>query len=283
MKYIRDILELELKEEVNKLQRCSGGNINYVLECQTNNFHVALKINEAKKFPKMFDKEAEGLKLLSSTPFRIPKILKQGTFQKWSYLILEFINDNGASYSNKKLGENLAKMHSITSNHFGLESDNYIGSIPQQNSLKKSWLSFYIEMRLQPLVKICFNHNRLNKGDIRLFEKLYLELDKIIPKEVPALLHGDLWQGNIISDEYSEPTLIDPAVYYGHREMDLSMLLLFGSISEQTIETYNDIFPLEKKWKERTDIHQLYPLLVHLTLFGESYLKPIQGIVGKYT
>jgi len=283
MKYIRDILELELKEEVNKLQRCSGGNINDVLECQTNNFHVALKINEAKKFPKMFDKEAEGLKLLSSTPFRIPKILKQGTFQKWSYLILEFINDNGASYSNKKLGENLAKMHSITSNHFGLESDNYIGSIPQQNSLKKSWLSFYIEMRLQPLVKICFNHNRLNKGDIRLFEKLYLELDKIIPKEAPALLHGDLWQGNIISDEYSEPTLIDPAVYYGHREMDLSMLLLFGSISEQTIETYNDIFPLEKNWKERTDIHQLYPLLVHLTLFGESYLKPIQGIVGKYT
>ena len=283
MKYIRDILELELKEEVNKLQRCSGGNINDVLECQTNNFHVALKINEAEKFPKMFDKEAEGLKLLSSTPFRIPKILKQGTFQKWSYLILEFINDNGASYSNKKLGENLAKMHSITSNHFGLESDNYIGSIPQQNSLKKSWLSFYIEMRLQPLVKICFNHNRLNKGDIRLFEKLYLELDKIIPKEAPALLHGDLWQGNIISDEYSEPTLIDPAVYYGHREMDLSMLLLFGSISEQTIETYNDIFPLEKNWKERTDIHQLYPLLVHLTLFGESYLKPIQGIVGKYT
>ena len=283
MKYIRDILELELKEEVNKLQRCSGGNINDVLECQTNNFHVALKINEAEKFPKMFDKEAEGLKLLSSTPFRIPKILKQGTFQKWSYLILEFINDNGASYSNKKLGENLAKMHSITSNHFGLESDNYIGSIPQQNSLKKSWLSFYIEMRLQPLVKICFNHNRLNKGDIRLFEKLYLELDKIIPKEAPALLHGDLWQGNIISDEYSEPTLIDPAVYYGHREMDLSMLLLFGSISEQTIETYNDIFPLEKNWKERTDIHQLYPLLVHLTLFGESYLKPIQGIVCKYT
>ena len=66
----------------------------------------------------MFDKEAEGLKLLSSTPFRIPKILKQGTFQKWSYLILEFINDKGSSYSDKKLGENLAKMHSITSNHF---------------------------------------------------------------------------------------------------------------------------------------------------------------------
>ena len=142
MKYIRDILELELKEEVNKLQRCSGGNINDVLECQTNNFHVALKINEAEKFPKMFDKEAEGLKLLSSTPFRIPKILKQGTFQKWSYLILEFINDNGASYSNKKLGENLAKMHSITSNHFGLESDNYMGSIPQQNSLKKAGCHF---------------------------------------------------------------------------------------------------------------------------------------------
>ena len=183
MKYIRDILELELKEEVNKLQRCSGGSINDVIECQTNNFHVALKINEAEKFSEMFDKEAEGLKLLSSTPFRIPKILKQGTFQKWSYLILEFINDKGSSYSNEKLGENLAKMHSISSNHFGLESDNYIGSIPQQNSLKKSWLSFYIEMRLQPLVKICFDYNRLYKSDIRLFEKLYLELIKSFQKK----------------------------------------------------------------------------------------------------
>lgn len=283
MKHIQDILELELKEEVNKLQRCSGGSINDVIECQTNNFHVALKLNEVEKFPKMFEKEVEGLNLLSLTPFRIPKILKQGYFQKWSYLILEFINDKGTSYSNEKLGENLAKMHLITSQYFGLEYDNYIGSIPQQNSVKKSWSSFYLEMRLQPLVKICFDQNKIHKSDIRLFEKFYLELDKIIPKEVPALLHGDLWKGNIISDEYAEPVLIDPAVYYGHREMDLSMLLLFGSISEQTIETYNDIFPLEKNWKERTDIHQLYPLLVHLTLFGESYLKPIQGIVGKYT
>ena len=119
-------------------------------------------------------------------------------------------------------------MHSISSNHFGLESDNYIGSIPQQNS-QKSWLSFYIEMRLQPLVKICFDQNRLHKSDIRLFEETISGTDKIIPKEAPALLHGDLWQGNIISDEYSEPTLIDPAVYYGHREMDLSMVLLVHS------------------------------------------------------
>ena len=129
-------------------------------------------------------------------------------------------------------------------------------------------------MRLQPLVKICFDYNRLYKSDIRLFEKLYLELDKIIPKEAPALLHGDLWQG-ISSVTNIASLLIDPAVYYGHREMDLSMLLLFGSISEQTIETYNDIFPLEKNGrKNRYSPAVSTPCA--FALFGESYLKPIQ-------
>ena len=99
-----------------------------------------------------------------------------------------------------------------------------------------------------------------------LCELLYRKLKDLVPQEKPALLHGDLWQGNLIHDESSNPVLIDPAVYYGHREMDLSMLELFGNISESTMDAYQQVFPLEKHWEERKDVHQLYPLLVHLLL-----------------
>jgi fructosamine-3-kinase len=92
-----------------------------------------------------------------------------------------------------------------------------------------------------------------------------------VPKEKPALLHGDLWSGNVISDEKGAPVWIDPAVYYGHREMDLAMMKLFGGFSEAVFSTYQEHFPLEANWQERIPYHQLYPLLVHLNLFGSSY------------
>lgn len=283
MKHISEIVERELSEEIISLKMCAGGSINDVFECRTNNHHVAIKINDSDQFPKMFEKEVKGLNLLKSSSFRIPNKLKQGFHQNWSFLILEFIDCKDANINQHELGKKLAEMHTITSNTFGLDHNNYIGSIPQKNSYKEKWHTFYQTMRIEPLVKISFDQGWLNKGYVELFEKLYVELENLIPNEPPALLHGDLWQGNIICDENAMPVLIDPAVYYGHREMDLAMLLLFGSISEQTIDAYNSIYPLEKNWKMRTDIHQLYPLLVHLVLFGSSYLGTIINSIKKYT
>jgi len=283
MKHIYEIIERELDEEITSLKRCSGGSINEVVECRTNNHHLVLKINDAEQFPKMFEKEVKGLHLLRSSSFRIPKVLKQGLYQNWSFLILEFIDCKGANINVNLLGHKLAEMHTMTAKNFGLEHNNYIGSISQKNNPKKNWCSFYQERRLEPLVKTSFNQGWLDRLDLLLFEKLYLELENLIPKEVPALLHGDLWQGNIICDKDSMPVLIDPAVYYGHREMDLAMLLMFGSISAQTMDAYNSIYPIEKNWKSRTDIHQLYPLLVHLVLFGGSYLGDVKKTVRKYS
>ena len=283
MDSIKDIVKNEWGEELISIKRCSGGSINEVFECNTKNHHFVIKVNEAKWFPLMFEKEAQGLSLLTSSSFRIPKVLKTGTYQKHSYLMLEYIDDCGKTMNVSDFGGKLAKLHLLSSDHFGLNHDNYIGSIPQKNKTNKQWSVFYQSMRIEPLVKKAFDKGELDISGIRIFDRFYLEFEHLFPKEPPSLLHGDLWQGNVICDKDSSPVLIDPAVYYGHREMDLAMLLLFGDISERTIDAYNNIYPLDMHWKNRTDIHQLYPLLVHLLLFGASYRKPVEAVVKKYT
>lgn len=283
MKVLYEIIKAELNEDLISFSILSGGSINKVYKCATEQGQFVIKLNDAGKYPLMFEKEEKGLDLLNSSNFRIPATLKTGTDQNISYLILEHIDNKGNRINEIKLGTQLAEMHLITSDSFGLDHDNYIGSIPQINNKESDWTTFYQSMRLEPLVRKGFDLGMLEIKVLRLFEKVYKELDRLIPIEPASLLHGDLWQGNIICDENSSPVLIDPAVYYGHREIDLAMLQLFGNISDDTLEAYNNIYPLDKHWQERIDLHQLYPLLVHLILFGGSYYKTVLETLKKYT
>ena len=113
-------------------------------------------------------------------------------------------------------------------------------------------------------------------------DKFYLKLPSLIPEEKPALLHGDLWGGNLVSDEKGYPCLIDPAVYYGHRESELAYTQLFDHFDRVFYESYHDVFPLSPGFDERADIYNLYPLLVHLNLFGGSYLRQAEAIVNRF-
>ena len=282
MEALNFIIHHQLKEELQSHSRYSGGCINAVYRCLTNiGIHV-IKLNDSAQSSFMYSKEIRGLNLLGKSPFRIPQVHGTGEFENWSYLILECIDNSGADLDPILFGKNLAKMHQMTADSFGLDHDNFIGSMEQINKKHTNWSDFYASQRLEPLVRKAYHKDHLNKNELQLFEVFYRKLKDLIPREEPALLHGDLWQGNLIHDEFSGPVLIDPAVYYGHREMDLSMLELFGSIPESTMDAYQQAFPLEKGLKDRKDIHQLYPLLVHLLLFGESYLQAIQQTLKKY-
>ena len=117
----------------------------------------------------------------------------------------------------------------------------------------------------------------------KMFSKLYYRLEDIVPSESPALLHGDLWSGNYMTSARGEPTLIDPAVYYGHREMDIGMTKLFGGFAEPFYSAYNSVFPMESGWEARVDLCNLYPLMVHVNLFGGSYLSQVNSILNKFT
>ena len=283
MKVLYEIIKAGLNEDLISFSILSGGSINRVYKCSSEHRQFVIKLNDARKYPLMFEKEEKGLDLLNSSNFRIPTTLKTGTDQNISYLILEHIDNKGNRINEIELGTQLAEMHLITSDSFGLDHDNYIGSIPQINNKESDWTTFYQSMRIEPLVRKGFDSGMLETKVIRLFEKVYKELDRLIPIEPASLLHGDLWQGNIICNENSSPVLIDPAVYYGHREIDLAMLQLFGNISDDTLEAYNNIYPLDKHWQERIDLHQLYPLLVHLILFGGSYYETVLKTLKKYT
>lgn len=261
-----------------------GGDINYAAKISTNHGDFFIKWNNANKFPKMFEYEASGLEILKhSKSVNIPKIIGFSTVEDYSFLILKFINQ-GRIMSDfwQHFGLKLAEMHKNTSDYFGLEYDNYIGNLNQSNAKHLSWSKFFIEERIEPLLKIAKDSNRINYRIISKFNCFLNRVDELFPREKPALLHGDLWNGNYMIAEDGYACLIDPAVYYGHREMDIAMSRLFGGFKNEFYFAYNEMFPMELAWEKRIDFYNLYPLLVHVNLFGGGYINSIESILKKF-
>jgi len=167
------------------------------------------------------------------------------------------------------------------SEQFGFTSNNFIGRLDQLNDFYNSFLDFYVNCRLDPQTKMAFDSNLFSKKEINAMAKLYNKLDDLIPIEKASLIHGDLWNGNVLWSE-TKVFLIDPAVAYSHRESDLAMMHLFGGFPECCFEAYAECYPLEKGWRERMDLFQLYYLLVHVNLFGASYVQSVKKILEKY-
>lgn len=261
-----------------------GGDINQSYHLQTNIGSFFLKINDSG-LNDMFEKEFDGLQLLYQTKtIKIPKPILYGSFENKIFLITEFIEKEKPSKNFwQTFAQQLAALHKHTHEQFGLSSSNYIGSLHQQNYYCNTWSEFYTTQRIMPLVQLAFSQNKCGRQDVLLAEKLCKSLHNLFPEEKPSLLHGDLWSGNFMSDENGKPVIYDPAVYYGNREMDIAMSLLFGGFDKNFYDFYNEIFPLQTGWKERIQLCQLYPLLVHLVLFGGHYYFSVMDIIKAYS
>ena len=281
MQIIKEIFKQHFQSNITQIKSLHGGSINQVFLVQNNKDKYVIKINEKNAFEGMFEKEAKGLDILSNYNFKIPIVFGHGEIDEVPYLILEYIAPR-RNIDWSLFGSKLAYLHQNSNDYFGLDHDNYIGSLKQKNTNKKTWAEFYEQVRIMPLVRRSFDLSLLDKNEVRMAENFCKKLPDLLPVENPSLIHGDLWSGNLISDREGEPVLIDPAVYYGFREMDLAMLNLFGSVPSKSIEEYENVFPLCKGWEKRTDINQLYPLLVHLILFGNSYKNSVVQTVKKY-
>lgn len=262
----------------------SGGDINQVFKLLTTEGSLCIKLNEATRYPEMFKREAEGLELLRNhSAFTIPTVLDYGEFGQQNYLLMTYL-DSGPKQANfwGNFGMKLAEMHQSTQHQFGLKTSNFIGSLTQSNTYCSNWSEFYATQRLIPQGKLAVKQGYLHPDSFERLQQLCEQLNKLFPQEQPALLHGDLWSGNYMIDQKGEPALIDPAVYFGHREMDLGMMHLFGGYPPQVFDVYNHYYPLDSEWKERIPLAQLYPLLVHLNLFGIGYLSQVDEVINQY-
>lgn len=269
---------------IDSFKTVPGGDINEAYQVQTTIGSFFIKVNDAKKYPDMFELEAKGLEVLAkSKAIKIPEVIETGQLNHDAFLLLEWIEQGSLSYSFwENFGQQLANLHQTTSDQFGWDKDNYIGSLAQYNSWKKDWSEFFILNRLEPQLKLAIEKGVMNRPHSNAFERLFHKIDMLFPNERPALLHGDLWSGNFMVDIDGEPVIMDPAVYFGHREMDLAMTKLFGGFDEPFYHSYNVTFPLEKDWEERILLCSLYPLLVHVNLFGAGYLSQIESVLKRF-
>lgn len=284
---LRNHIEQSVGQRIRRDNVVTGGNINrasqILLEDGT---YCFLKFN-ARGGRDMFEKEAKGLELLRNTGvgFLIPKILDLGFVEgpNVGYLLLEFISEGMAdSAFYRDLGEKLAHLHRIRHKAFGLNHNNYIGRLPQSNTFHSDWISFFVEERLQPQLIMALDKGLFNRSIVDKFERLYRKLPDLLPDEPPSLLHGDLWSGNIMCSRSHETVLIDPAVYFGHREIELAFTQLFGSFDDAFYDAYHQVYPVREGFPRRKDIYNLYPLLVHSNLFGGSYPSRVQSIIARY-
>lgn len=262
-----------------------GGDINEARRLETTKGRFFLKMNSAAQSSKMFAAEAQGLQLLAKARIlRIPQVIAHShEGDEIGFLLLEFIEPSvRRSDFWQRFGEGLAILHRTTQASFGLDLDNFIGSLPQSNQFHKRWVEFYIEERLLPQIQIAKTQHYFSTADHENFEKLFEKLPQILPEEQPALIHGDFWNGNFITDENGAPVLIDPAVCFASREMDIAMSKLFGGFDREFYQVYQQHYPMLPGWEERVDIYQLYYLLVHANIFGSGYVQSVRQIVRRF-
>ena len=277
-KKLSEVLNVQLS--IDNILREAGGDINDCFRLKATNGDYFLKLNDRKKYPSMFSAESKGLHLLrENSNFSIPEVIVEMEFEDHSLLILSYLSLSRLG-DWEEFGRSLAIMHKTKRDFFGLDHDNYIGSIKQINSKHDSWSSFYRDERIIPLFKEAFDQGHFTKKDMMDIETLCNEFESFFPIESPALLHGDLWSGNAAFNK-GIPCIYDPAVYFGHREMDLGMTHLFGGFPNEMYSAYNEVYPLENNWIDRLKITQLYPLLVHVLLFGASYASQVQNILRR--
>lgn len=284
--YLEEALSQALlgRVSIRHQHRLRGGCIHESYCLETDHGHWFVKWNDIGH-SRHFKTEAQGLQLLAATgEIHVPRVITLGETPEHAYVIMEYIAAAPRKWNYwEHFGQSLAALHRHSQPAFGLDHDNFIGALPQSNQEHRQWVTFFVEERLQKQVELALKNRYLDRSYLAKFDKLYSRLPDILPVESPSLLHGDLWSGNVMINERGEVSLIDPAVYYGHREAEIAFSQLFGAYPAVFYEAYQEVYPLQSGWKDRVSLFNLYPLLVHLNLFGPSYLPQIRHILKQFS
>lgn len=274
---LRLALEEALRVRISGAEPVGGGMICEAARVRTADGDIFVKWR-ADPPPRFFTAEADGLSRIAATKaIRVPAVLAHQD-EGVAFLALEWIEPGGPRNMERiaeRLGRELAALHRSTLNDrpwFGLEHDNYLGAIPQVNTPHASWLEFYRDRRLMPQIDRARNAGLLPAARERQLTTIVDRVEAILTglESTPALIHGDLWGGNVLPSA-DAPVLIDPVVHYAEREIELAYMELFGGYSPRTYAAYNESLPLDEGYEYRRPLHQLYHAVNHLNHFGEEY------------
>ena len=231
-----------------------------------------------------FVAEAMGLELIALTnTVHTPRVFNVGYVRDNAYILMEFLEMGPqTNHSALELGKQLALMHQTTADSFGLNQTNWIGLTKQFNKQEADWVVFYRDQRLLPQLELAYSKGyatALEDKATNLLNNLNVFFEDYFP--TPSLLHGDLWSGNWGTLCNKKPVIFDPAVYYGDREADIAMTLLFGGFSEEFYESYNSIWQTSPGFSIRQDLYNFYHVINHLNIFGNSYLLLSENLLDK--
>lgn len=283
-----EVLDSLLRDRVgalSDLHPTSGGSIAVAYFAELEGRPVFLKTHPSLPAA-AFARERDGLAWLAATrTVSVPEVIAASADDDpVGFLLLERITiaSRVSPDADERFGRALAALHRCPA-PLGLSGpagpvDNFLATLPQPNMPAPSWARFYAERRLLPLAARATSRGLFPSAIARKLDKLVDGLERRVgPDEPSAHLHGDLWGGNRVVAASGESYLIDPAVYGGHREIDLAMMQLFGGFSARVFAAYDEVYPRAQGHEERVALYQLYPLLAHLVMFGAGYAGEVEA------
>lgn len=270
-----------LNEEIETINFFATGQIGDIYKVNSSEKAYILKTSEPSK---MLEIEANMLKDINKYDIAVPQVYDVSD----TYLLMEYIETSKQPRCTQEMeaAKVLSSLHSVSNDArmYGYYYDTSIGPFLQKNEQTQyNWTLFLGQMRIIPMAKICYNKGYIDKQIVGRLELLCRELYKRIDmvKITPSLLHGDLWNNNILFN-IDGATLIDPALYYGDKEMELAYILMFDTFGDTFFEYYQKVHVLSEDFYDvKVPLYQIYPLLVHVALYGGSYVDELERLLKR--
>lgn len=275
-------LEQALGTQVSGLAPLAGGSVANVMAASlADGTRVVAKLGTAASKLDVEGRMLRELRARSDLP--VPDVLHAAP----DLLVMSHIDNGGGitGSAERDAAHHLAALHGVRDDAFGFPFDTLIGGLHQPNPRTDDWIGFFRDHRLLYMAGTARAAGRLDDGTCARIGKLAADLDRFIPANgTPSLLHGDMWSGNVLTKNGRIAGFVDPACYFGNAEIELAFSTLFGTFSEAFFDEYEKLRPFDRQgfFETRRDLYNLYPLLVHVRLFGGGYVGSVERTLTRF-